>query len=465
MFSMVLASVLSRASPRYSFARWILCSRLVRYLYPSDDELRKLAGVPPPSNKYRKKDGDKKKDESFTVPKNLSIQLDTARVTGIDVLPLHFYTEYQWLLDFSLAGLFVYMLTELYYLMVEPKMEFNLSMMWCLLVLGFCIKILYSLTAIYFHTEEGGERIMCFIFGFFFLVMSMGILIVNEDTLEFGLESAYNNFSTGAILFLKQQGIESAGPASFITFLIILAIISSIIGAFLTFPGLRLAKMHADSLKYAGPLSQLLLHLNMVAPLIASLMWFKPITRDFLVHRGTRIMSDELFDAMRLWYVLAFCVLRFFLLWPHLQSHLNLAYDKLQRLQREAGRIKAIDLQKMIIQVFYYLCVVALQYITPIIFLFFCVLMMKTLGEVSLLGTAYHSEMPAAVETLTNTTEDSITATAAQFSLALGSLRQVFSPICFRAFFSYLCWWTCTSWFITSAFGLLYYSYFETAIS
>ncbi|KAK2154940.1 hypothetical protein LSH36_253g03020 [Paralvinella palmiformis] len=463
VFSMVLASILSRVNPEHSFARWILCSRLVRYLHPSDEELRKLAGVPPPSNKYRRKDADRK-DSSFTVPKNLGIQLDSVRVTEFDVLPLHFYTEYQWLLDFSLCALFVYIMTELYYSFIEPKGEFNLSMMWGLLVLGFALKVLYGLTAIYFRTEEEGERIMCVMFGFFFLVLSMGILITNDDTLEFGLEAAYYNFSTGATLFLQNQGIESAGPASYITFLIILALASAILGAFLTFPGLRLARMHSDSLKYASerPLFQLLLHLNMVAPLIASLMWVKPITRDFLVHRGRHAMSDETFNAVRLWFLLAFCAMRFFLVWPHLQSHLNLAFLKLDKLRKEAGRIKAVELQKMIVHVFYYLCVVALQYLTPIIFLLFSVLMLKTLGNLSLLGSSFPAGAPVTMEMLHKPTDESVTATASQFSLALKNLRHVFTPMCFQALFSYLCWWICTSWFITSAFGLVYYAYFES---
>ena len=463
VFSMVLASILSRVSPRHSFARWILCSRLVRYLHPSDEELRKLAGVPPPTNKHRRREMDKK-DNSFTVPKNLDIQLESAHVTEFDVLPLHFYTEYQWLLDFSLCGLFVYVMTELYYLFLEPKGEFNLSMMWALLVLGFALKVLYGLTAIYFRTEEEGERIMCIVFGFFFLVLSMGILITNDDTLEFGLEAAYYNFSTGAILFLQKQGIESTGPTSYMTFLIVLAIASAILGAFLTFPGLRLARMHSDSLKYANerPLFQLVLHLNMVAPLIASLMWVKPITRDFLVHKGRHAMSDDMFDAIRLWFILGFCAVRFLLVWPHLQSHLNLAFRKLEKLRKEAGRIKAVELQKMIVHVFYYLCVVALQYITPIIFLLFSVLMLKTLGNLSLMGSNSQSVDPIIMETPQKAADESIAATASQFSLALRNLRQVFTPVCFRALFSYLCWWICTSWFITSAFGLLYYAYFES---
>ncbi|GCC39616.1 hypothetical protein chiPu_0023541, partial [Chiloscyllium punctatum] len=51
-------------------------------------------------------------------------------------------------------------------------------------------KALFSLTTHYFKVEEGGERSVCITFGFFFFVKAMAILIVTENYLEFGLETA-----------------------------------------------------------------------------------------------------------------------------------------------------------------------------------------------------------------------------------------------------------------------------------
>jgi hypothetical protein len=44
-----------------------------------------------------------------------------------------------------------------------------------------------------------------------------------------------------------------------------------------------------------------------------------------------------------------------------LQAYLNLAYHKVAELRQEAGKISNIDLQRLVIRVFYYLCVVTLQ--------------------------------------------------------------------------------------------------------
>jgi hypothetical protein len=93
-------------------------------------------------------------------------------------------------------------------------------------------------------------QVLLFTFGFFFLVMAMGVLVVGDSILEFGLEEGYRNFSQSAEAFLKKQGVESAGPVSFITFRVLLVIFCTFTGTLLTFPGLRLAKLHLDSLKY-----------------------------------------------------------------------------------------------------------------------------------------------------------------------------------------------------------------------
>ena len=404
----------------------------------------------------------------------MPIQLEGAKVRPIDVLPLHFYTEFQWLIDFSFAGLFVYGMTELYYVLMQPKNEFNLSIMWCLLVIGFSLKVLFALTSMYFRTDEGGERMLCVIFGFFFLIFAMGILIVDENILEFGLEKGYSNFSKEAHEFLAAQGIDSSGPATLLSFRIVLALLCAVIGAFMTFPGLRLAKMHSDSMKYASenPLMQLCLNINMVAPICVIVMWVKPITREYLVNRrynGKNILSDEAFESVRILTIYVFCLFRFLLCWTHLQSHLNLACEKVTALRNEAGRITSIELQRMVARVFYYLCVVALQYLAPIILLLYCTLALKTLGHYSF-SSAFDVPFPTlrnATESVestsdmpTATTGDSIADTVSQFSLALSSLRHVFTPMYFRALFSFLSWWICTTWFCTSAFGMLYYSYF-----
>lgn len=99
----------------YSFARWLFCSQgLYRYLYPDNNELKTLAGVPKdkPKNKKGGKYETNGKPETFHVPRSLDIQLETTPVTALDVVHLRFYTEYLWIVDFSLYTAIVYLMSE-----------------------------------------------------------------------------------------------------------------------------------------------------------------------------------------------------------------------------------------------------------------------------------------------------------------------------------------------------------------
>lgn len=50
---------------------------------------------------------------------------------------LHYFPEFQWLVDFTVAATVVYLITELYYSVTQASGEMNISLVWCLLVLAF----------------------------------------------------------------------------------------------------------------------------------------------------------------------------------------------------------------------------------------------------------------------------------------------------------------------------------------
>lgn len=485
VFSLIVFSVLQKLAKHFSFGRWLLCGKLFRFLHPTEAQLREAAGLAAPSapSKAKNRKFDNRKDkngagntEGFTVPRNIPLELETAKVELIDLLQLKFFDEYQWLMDFSASAIVVYILTEIYYT-IGQRSEMNVSVLWCLLAIGFCLRLLIAQTAMYFKSDEGGEKILCVTFGFFFLVVAMGVLVIDSATLELGLQEGYANFSESATNFLKEQGLESHGPVSFLTFKIILTFLCSFIGALLTFPGLRYAKLHLDTLKYHKErrLMQALLQVNFVLPLVILLLWFKPIGRDVICAKHWkvtyRLMDEHMFEIWRLALTVIFIVLRFSLLIPHLQSHLNVAYLRMENLKKESGRVNSVDLQKMVARVFYYLCVVALQYITPLVLLLFLTFLHKTLGEFSwsaMFGKEVENYISSysvgkanilASNATTPINEPvSVTEAAAQFSWAMANLRLVFSPIWYRGLMAFLVWWVGASWFICTAFGIYYYS-------
>jgi len=479
VFTMIMVSCLSKFSAHLSFGRWLLCcGGLARYVHPSDDELRRIAGISTSSAGRTGKNGKQRSerrtggsDDQLTLSKSADIQLDMVPIKPPDLLPLRFYTEFQWLMDFAVCGVVIYSLTEAYYVFGRPlQSEVNLSMMWCVLIIAFALKTLFSVTAIYFRTDEGGERILCIVFGLFFLVVAMAVLITPDNVLDFGFEEAYADFTAAADSFFEKQGLESTGPISLMTVRILLALVCSLFGALLTFPGLRLARMHTDAMRHAHeqPVKQLLLLINMILPLAAALAWVRPLAREPLARYG---VGDECFEIVRIAIVLFVCIVRLSIVRPHLQAHLNMAHDRVVALRREPGRITATELQKLVVRVYYYLCVVALQYLAPLVVLLFTVLMLKTLGDVSVcrvIGYNVTTSVPNArsepsspVATPQSYFYD-IYSTALQFSQILVSLRQIFVPSCFRCLLSFMSWWLCSTWFLTSSFGLIYYSYFDT---
>ncbi|CAH1251613.1 TMEM161B [Branchiostoma lanceolatum] len=448
--SMVMASIIQKLQPHFSAARWLLSRRLVRYLHPTDDHLRELAGVQAPKGKGRKRDdrrADGKTDKEFTVPCNINLQLETAKVERVDIIGLQFYTEYQWLVDFSACALVIYLLTE-----------------------G---SLLCNLTSAYFTGDDDGERSICLVFGFFFLLVSMAALI-----------TTYTSLSDTISGFLGAQGMETSGassPSSKLMFKGVLAVYSGLVGAFLTFSGLRFGKMHQDSLQYSkeSPLMQLLLHLNFLWPLVIVLLWVKPLARGYVLHPpslGTNstvpvepLMSEPWFETSRLYTVIFCVVLRLVLMHRYLQSYLNMAHQRIEYVKKQAGRISNMEIQKRIVRVFFYLCVVAVQYLAPVVLLLFYTMLLKTLGEYSWTGTHVpdsgnltknFTEFPSLQQDMIAGDEEPVKQAAQQLTLAFASLRNIFSVVFFRGVVSYICWWSATAVFVTNAFGMIYHSVF-----
>lgn len=72
-------------------------------------------------------------------------------------------------------------------------------------------KLLISLTVQYFKSDESiGERSTCIVTGLVYLLVAMIVLIVDENTLETGLEQAYKSFNESASVYLEERGVSSS---------------------------------------------------------------------------------------------------------------------------------------------------------------------------------------------------------------------------------------------------------------
>lgn len=235
--------------------------------------------------------------------------------------------------------------------------------------------------------------------------------------------------------------------------------------------------MHLDALNLATEkITQTLLHINFLAPLFMVLLWVKPITKDYIMNpplgkESVPLMTEATFDTLRLWVIILLCVLRLAMMRSHLQAYLNLAQKCVDQMKKEAGRISTVELQKMVARVFYYLCVIALQYVAPLVMLLHTTLLLKTLGHHSwgiypesistlpvdngLPSNSVYSELPSA--------DGKVKVTVTQITVALSSLKNIFTPLLFRGLLSFLTWWIAACLFSTSLFGLFYHQYLTVA--
>ncbi|OBS58396.1 hypothetical protein A6R68_10525, partial [Neotoma lepida] len=397
------ATLMHRLAPHCSFARWLLCNgSLFRYIHPSEEKLRVLAGKPRPRGRKERWANDLHDEKPLSVPRDAPFQLETCPLTAVDALVLRFFLEYQWFVDFAVYSAGVYLFTEAYYFVLDPVQEANIAVFWCLLTLAFSL------------AKEGGERSVCLTFAFLFLLLAMLVQVVREETLELGLEP-------GRLPVIK------------LAIRLGLAVLGSLLGAFLIFPGLRLAQTHQDALT-----------LSANRPLLQS--------------------SEGAFDSLRLWVLVTLCLLRLAVTRPHLQAYLCLAKARVEQLRKEAGRIEVREIQQRVVRVYCYVTVVSLQYLTPLILTLHCTMLLKTLGGYSwALGPAPTSlAPPQSSHTLISVdpAEDEAQQTAAQVAGVLGSLL---TPLFLRGVLAYLIWWTAACQLLSSLFGLYFHQHLATS--
>lgn len=187
-------------------------------------------------------------------------------------------------------------------------------------------------------------------------------------------------------------------------------------------------------------------------------------------------MTPETFESIRLLAIIFAVVLRMCLMPIYLQAYLNLAYDRVEDQKKEAGRITNKEFQQKVTSIFYYLCVVTLQYAAPILMCLFLSFMYKTLGGYSWTWTSQSTgaeECSAALDDqvvptteapfydpIEEATEASIIQVAQDFHISLQNLKSVFTQDVYRGLLGFATWWSCFVWFASSGLGMFYQTYF-----
>lgn len=131
-----------------------------------------------------------------------------------------------------------------------------------------------------------------------------------------------------------------------------------------------------------------------------------------------------------------------------------------------------IFLTQKISSIFYYLCVVVLQYTAPILLCLFLSFIYKSLGEYSLFKTwtpLNESSDACNFDSINEVDVDeplvsSIGRSVGNLHTSLSCLKEVFSTEVYRGIFGFITWWTCFIWFSSTSLGMLYQTYFTRKV-
>jgi len=462
-FTLIMASFLQKLTPIYSLGRWILCNgSLIFYREPSNEELLKLSGKQLEKAKgKRKNNNQQQKQQTFKIPKNLEVSLSTDQIKPINSLVLRSYSEYEWIVNYALFVVLVYISTEVYYELWKPSKEFNLSLIWIALSVSFAMKNMFNIIKLYIKSG-GGEMYLSIVFGIVSFILSLGLLTVSEDYLDFGMS----------------KWIEVDGRQKVSGLKLVLAFVSALHGVIFAFPAFRMAQMYRDAVKYSegNRFLNTLLHVNFIAPLLISSCWVKPLVRDFVLKPGKitnssitsmEVISVDRFEVYRVAFAVAVCLLKFVLIRPHLQAYLNIAYDRTLKLRKEAGKITNVEYRTLVAQVYYYLGVVAIQYLCPLVVHLSLAFCLKTLGNYTWTAL-YDPEASQYLCDVTNTTGDVIRSVGEEASLKemiasaydARKFAMSFPPNICRSVIGYLVFYSNFNWFLATCVGLLHHAYF-----
>ena len=224
------------------------------------------------------------------------------------------------------------------------------------------------------------ERNLCGLTAFLSLTAALVVGMAKKEFIDFGLEEGYEEFLTEFTSYADNSSLQDINLPSVKAFKGVLIILSAVLGVLLTFPSFRFGALASTLLDtkeetstLLGRLQSLLIHFNLIAPLLVSLLWIKPLAQDHITSQTNLTVGQ--FYYLRIGLVCAVLIARLATLRLYLACHLDSAAVYMVNLRKEAGRIDHSLVQKKIAYIFQYSSVVVLQIITPVVLMLqFCLL-------------------------------------------------------------------------------------------
>ncbi|GMT00513.1 hypothetical protein PENTCL1PPCAC_22687, partial [Pristionchus entomophagus] len=432
--SLIVLTVLSKIGSRFSFLR-LLVSKLVRYIAPSNDELRALL---PQITETRAKQRRKRKEEEdakgFNISRQLPFTLKKAFVRVEELERMNCYSSIHWLCLFVPACLLVCILSDLFLLSNPKSTDINTSIIWLMVGVAFCLQTLARLTALLLSGEDEKSLLFSLSILIFFALFVFTVFV--DRIFDISLLDAYTHLRTVAAEMANEEVVIK--PESPLLLYISLVVMFTSIGCSLIFPSFRFAAMFRGAYRNSGPVGKVCLPSLIIIPILICLSFSHPF-RLYMTEGRKVWMTRQQLEGARVLLCIVWCAMRLIFFRPLLQVHLDLAYDKVAALQRQSGKIRNIELQSMIFQYYSYLCPAIAQYLAPTALILCLSLLLKVTSGITFWGDATEE-----VETTSN----------------IASLSTVFNNTVCRSLFSFSLLSTVLIDLGLSVTGLMYHSYF-----
>ncbi|RLN52743.1 hypothetical protein BBJ28_00009630 [Nothophytophthora sp. Chile5] len=243
--------------------------------------------------------------------------------------------------------------------------------------------------------------------GFVGFVASGFVLLAPKGLLDFDLELAAQLAGSRVALVLRTVGFTDAdllnvtplAEMAKVTLFLTLAGLAAVFTCTTFLPAFRFARMYTEMTKDAqtSRLQKLLLHLNMLLPVLVCALWIPRLSSDVLVPSElvkcsprslTRdclqsdvlglssasspstwkwySLSESQFHALRVYVVLLVCLIRLLCFRAHLQFFLLEPREAMAGLVGRPGPVDGPLLQSKVRLQFNYVPVIALQYLAPV---------------------------------------------------------------------------------------------------
>lgn len=491
------------------FLRWLTSHKLACYLPPTNNEIRQLVEKGSNGNKknksskpknVRNSDRDnenKNNDVNIKVPAQdlVNLKLEKKLLKVQDIEKLHYATDLEWIVDLGLMSMFCCTLTQVQFHFYPDSSEWNFSVLWALLVVLYCAKVLSSLTATYFRNDDSiGERSICIVSACVFLLIAMCILIADERYLGLGLEKAHHSISQSISslstfnhenrTLADQPNFKAKRSISVIFTKFTVAMVCSFFGVIFTFPGFRFGQLHETMVnnQETGFFLRSIYLLNFVSPLFIACLWLEPVSR-FVITRSYGLIANRLvFDLFRISCIITLNVARIYIAPRYIAVFLASSSQRMERLRHRGGTTNNQEIQAIVTSIFNYVNVVTIQYVLPALMCLFASVILLSTGAASPKISDTTSLGSTILQTQQNSTLDHMNATdnvvssnqtedlslpdrliklyGVATTLQWSNLKKILSPDVSKGIFGFATWWLHFAWFCTTATGVLYHKYF-----